>query len=392
MEIVKGMASRPQPLPPMAWPPALRWLPHVLVVLGACALSLTGADAMASLLATAHAATLVVALRWPVPAWWLSTAFVIAIELFHPPTPDNEPWAWIVQAGVLFLVALRNRSRVTTALASLSGLLVVGLKLAGADIGSWQVVGFAVAAFAVAAFLGVAGRSRREAKARLAEQVALTAQERARRTVLEERARIARELHDVVAHHMSVISIQADAAPYRVHDPPPELVEAFAAIRRNALEGLTELRRLLGLLRTADDAVPDAPQPTLGQLDALLAGVRTAGLPVTADISGTARPLPPGVELAAFRIVQEALSNALRHAPGSTAHIEISYEDTAVRLSVHNTAPAHPAKPTPGTGHGVLGMRERAAMLGGDLTAGPAPAGGYHVTALLPTNRREGRP
>ncbi|WP_037659605.1 sensor histidine kinase, partial [Streptomyces aurantiacus] len=235
---------------------------------------------------------------------------------------------------------------------------------------------------------GAVRRGRREDRARLAEQTAAAAHERARRTVLEERARIARELHDVVAHHMSLISIQADAAPYRVPDPPRELVTELAAIRANALEGLAELRRMLGLLRAGapGDAPADTtPQPSLAGLDALLSQVRAAGLPVTARVEGARRPLPPGVELSAYRMVQEALSNTLRHAPGADASVELAYGHATLALRVTNGRATRPAPPSPGAGHGVTGMRERAAMLGGDFAAGPTPDGGYEVAAALPT-------
>jgi signal transduction histidine kinase len=202
--------------------------------------------------------------------------------------------------------------------------------------------------------------------------------------VLEERSRIARELHDVVAHHMSVIAIQAEAAPYRVPDPPKELTSSFADIRANALQALAELRRVLGVLRAERDDDQAAPQPTLGGLGELVAGARGAGLAVETAVGGTPRPLPTGVEVSAYRIVQEALSNAMRHAPGSRVRVELAYTPAALRLCVVNGPPRAAASTLPGPGHGLLGMRERAAMLGGELTAAPTAGGGYAVTAVLP--------
>ncbi|WP_244203930.1 sensor histidine kinase, partial [Streptomyces tricolor] len=219
------------------------------------------------------------------------------------------------------------------------------------------------------------------------------------RTLLEERSRIARELHDVVAHHMSVISIQAQVAPHLVKDPSDELLENLAGIRGNALEALTELRRVLGVLRSENPenpedpyglggpgtgAAPDAPQPTLARLDALIENTRAAGLDVTAEVVGEVRPYAPGVELSAYRIVQEALSNALRHAPGSTVHVEVGHFPNGLHLVVANSAPRYPVPPSPGAGHGLLGMRERAAMLGGHVTAERTSGGGFSVTAFLP--------
>ncbi|MFD5915222.1 sensor histidine kinase [Kitasatospora sp. NPDC058201] len=382
------LTPRPQPLPPLVWPPRLRWLPHVAVVLGALALAATGADPVARLLAVAHAGTLVVALRRPVVAWWLATALAVVIPVAHPPTHDNELWTWPVQAGVLLLLALRNRSAVSATAACVSALCGASLKLAGLPVGSWALVAVGCGWFALAVLIGAVRRGRREDRARLIEQTAATAHERALRTVLEERARIARELHDVVAHHMSVVSIKADAAPYRVADPPPELVAELAAIRAVALDGLTELRRLLGVLR-ADGPEErfggTAPQPSLERLDALLDTVRSAGLTVGLVVDGPRRPLPPGVGLSAYRIVQEALSNTLRHAPGAQSVVELAYRPAALGLRVANGPAAQEAPPSPGSGHGLTGMRERAAMLGGDLAAGPTSDGGYEVTAVLPT-------
>ena len=374
------------PMPPLAWPRWLRWLPHGLVCLAA-ALTAVAAGATAPILAIGHAAMLVVALRWPASAWWLSMAFVTGITLEYPPTHNTQIYVWTVHAGVLFLLALRVRLFSATTTAVLSTLLAGLLKLSGCTVGSWKMITGALALFALAVLIGAVVRGRREDHAHLTEQIAATARERALRTVLEERTRIARELHDVVAHHLSLISIQADAAPYRVQAPPPELVTELASIRANALEGLAELRHMLGLLRAGpgDNTTGTSPQPSLAQLDGLLGNVRAAGLRATTRIEGTARHLPPGVELSAYRIIQEALSNILRHAPGAETSIELTYARDALGLRVVNGPAALPAAPSPGAGHGVIGMRERIAMLGGDLAIGPTPDGGYEVTAALPT-------
>ncbi|MDX3128690.1 histidine kinase [Streptomyces europaeiscabiei] len=337
-------------------------------------------------MAFVHAAVLVVALRWPAPAWWLSMAVLTATMLEYPPALNSRLYVWMMHAGVLFLLTLRVRllSAITAAL--LSALLAVVLKLSGVAVDSWKVIIGAALLFALAVLFGAVARGRRQDHARLTEQIAATAQERALRTVLEERTRIARELHDVVAHHMSLISIKADAAPYRVQDPPSELVAELASIRATALEGLAELSHLLGLLRSDgdDSTTGTTPQPSLAQLDVLLASVRAAGLHAAVRIEGTVRPLSPGVGLSAYRIVQEALSNVLRHAPGAETSIELTYTRGALHLRVHNAPASLPVGPSPGSGHGLTGMRERAAMLGGDLVTGPTPGGGYEVTATLP--------
>ncbi|MET7717141.1 ATP-binding protein [Streptomyces sp. NPDC005407] len=182
-----------------------------------------------------------------------------------------------------------------------------------------------------------------------------------------------------------MISIQVQVAPHLVQNPSDELKENLEGIRENALEALTELRRVLGVLRSENpEGAPHAPQPTLDRLDSLVENVRSAGLSITTHSSGEPHPLSPGVELSAYRIIQEALSNAIRHAPGSEVRVEIVYKPSVLGVRVINTAPAKPAPPSPGAGHGLLGMRERAAMLGGGLAAGRIPDGGYEVTAHLP--------
>jgi signal transduction histidine kinase len=227
---------------------------------------------------------------------------------------------------------------------------------------------------------------RRQAQQEVTAQQTVTEHERSRRTLLEERTTIARELHDVVAHHMSVVAIQAEAAPYRVENPPEELEKAFVTIRENAVAALTELRRVLGVVRAEDYEAPDAPQPTLADLDGLLANVREAGLTVERAVTGAVRELPQGVELSAYRIVQEALSNTLRHAPGASARVEIGYVLGGLGLRIVNTPPPAPQliKPSPGAGHGITGMRERVSMLNGEMTAAATEDGGYEVTVFLP--------
>jgi signal transduction histidine kinase len=226
--------------------------------------------------------------------------------------------------------------------------------------------------------------TRRAAAQEVTAQQTVTAHERSKRTLLEERTTIARELHDVVAHHMSVVAIQAEAAPYRVENPPPELEYAFAVIRENAVIALSELRRVLGVVRAEDYEAPDAPQPTLGDLDRLLENVRGAGLEVEKTVTGAVRELPQGVELSAYRIVQEALSNSLRHAPGAAAKVEISYVLGGLGLRIVNGPATGLVKPSPGAGHGITGMQERVTMLDGEMTSGMTDDGGYEVAVFLP--------
>ncbi|MFC7880736.1 sensor histidine kinase [Streptomyces sp. NPDC057376] len=409
---------RADPLPPSVW---LRWLPHGIVCLAAVGVLLGDAAQLndhsklspefAFLIALGQATAMVLALWRPVPAWWLSLAatVVAASAVLMQREAFKFMWPWtsaglIAHMFVLLLLALRVRTRVAVEVLALSALATYVLQgLIGAR--DYQPTGqLAVVLFAVVVVLGIALRGRREARAELVQQTSLTAEERARRTLLEERSRIARELHDVVAHHMSVISIQAQVAPHLVENPPDELKENLAGIRENALEALTELRRVLGVLRSehpdtgepldAPDAsgepgtgtAPHAPQPTLDRIDALVENTRAAGLTVAVEISGARRPLPPGVELSAYRIVQEALSNVLRHAPGARAWVHLTHLPTGVRVEVVNSPPVRRPPPSQGAGHGLLGMRERVAMLGGTLTAHSLPDGGYQVSAFLPAD------
>jgi signal transduction histidine kinase len=206
-----------------------------------------------------------------------------------------------------------------------------------------------------------------------------------------ERARIARELHDVVAHHISMIAVQAETARLTTPGLPAAGAQRFAEIGDTARAGLTEMRRLLGVLREdVGDAADDRhPQPGLAQLAELIDGAREAsGAGARLIVSGPVAPFDPGVELAAYRIVQEALTNARRHAPGSAVDVELCYEDDALRLRVRDNGPGPPlssaASSAEGPGHGLLGMRERAATVGGSLRTAAASAGGFLVEAVLP--------
>ncbi|WP_320778376.1 sensor histidine kinase [Streptomyces sp. CRN 30] len=402
---------RADPLPPSVW---LRWLPHAVVCMSAFGVLTGGLGHLqdsagqgfggAFLIVACQSGAMVLALWRPVPAWWLSTTAsavgaVILLESLRPGgTAVGFTWPWtpaglVAQVFVLLLLALRVRTRVAAEALALTALVTWFCEGVWGDREHQSTAVVAIAVSAAVVVLGTALRGRREARAALAEQTTLTAEERARRTVLEERSRIARELHDVVAHHMSVISIQAQVAPHLVENPPDELRENLAGIRENALEALTELRRVLGVLRSeapggpgTTDPASHTPQPTLDRLDALVENTRAAGLTVTVEVRGERRPLTPGVELSAYRIAQEALSNVLRHAPGATARVRLAHLPGGLRVEVVNSRPDRPSPPSPGAGHGLLGMRERAAMLGGTLTAHALPDGGYEVAAFLPAD------
>ncbi|MER6223334.1 histidine kinase [Streptomyces sp900105755] len=404
-----------RPLPPLSTerpfarrlPGPLRkyapWTMHLAVAAaGVLALLVSVADrrwqgpAIALLSGLLVLAPVLLTLARPVAAFWLSL-LVTWIGAVLSSAWDEWPWQpgnFLSHLTVLTVVAVRTRPRTTAwmwAITAFYGALSVQLLGGGHydnDVGSMLVVSAIV-------LLAVTVRQiRREAEQTVTAQQTQTAHERSRRTLLEERTTIARELHDVVAHHMSVVAIQAEAAPYRVENPPPELEKAFVTIRENAVAALTELRRVLGVVRAEDYEVPEAPQPTLADLDALLDNVREAGLTVDKAVTGAVRELPQGVELSAYRIVQEALSNTLRHAPGASARVEIGYVIGGLGLRVVNGPPPQPAalvEPSPGAGHGITGMRERVSMLNGEMTAAPTAEGGYEVTVFLPVaTTREG--
>jgi signal transduction histidine kinase len=357
------------------------------------------------LLAFATCAPLALRTRFPLSAWTACALAIIATSSVLGSTFSSGylTVAVLVYGLCLYAVTIRCRPRVTVA--------ATAITLAGAAILDPSSTVAAVFLIAVPPLLGTVVRVRRSGARQLAEQELRHSGERA---LLEERQRIARELHDVVAHHMSVIAIQAEAAPYKTADPPPELVESFADIRSSALAGLAELRRVLGVLRTGGQSL--APQPGLADLDALLDSARSGGVSITATRSGNLVTLPEGVDLSAYRILQEALSNAMRHAPGSHVLLHVAYLADRVTLEVRSDAGPRPApaltrnlpvavtsagapvasRPEPasevraaGGGHGLIGMRERVAMLGGSLDVGPTEDGGFQVTAVLPVSPQD---
>lgn len=213
-----------------------------------------------------------------------------------------------------------------------------------------------------------------------------TRDEEARRRATEERMRIARELHDVLAHRISTIAVRSGVALHLLERQPEQAREALAAINESSRGALRELRETLGILRQVDEPEPRAPRPRLAQLDDLIERTREAGTPVRLEVAGECRELPTGVDLAAYRIIQESLTNVVRHAKGGVAHLAITYRLADLLIEVQNDTPA--ASPSGVVaGHGLQGMRERAAALGGELDAGPRPGGGFLVRARLPVAR-----
>jgi signal transduction histidine kinase len=208
--------------------------------------------------------------------------------------------------------------------------------------------------------------------------------EEALRRTSEERLRIARELHDALGHQLSLINVQSGVALHLNEELPEPTRASLTAIKEASKEALGELRSVLEILRQGGEPAPRTPALTLDRLDDLASQAKTAGLEVRTETEGEARPLPFGVESAAFRIIQEALTNVTRHARGATATVHVTYgtDDLIVEVDDDGRAPAAPN--ATGGGKGILGMRERATALGGELEAGPRPEGGFHVKATLP--------
>jgi signal transduction histidine kinase len=333
--------------------------------------------------------------------------------------PITLALAWRVQAPLAVLAVIAGTFFPSALLFPLSGdaafavvaALLIALYSVGAHTGGWQAVAGVLAMLAVVLgvvaadpegadpgsyvfFLFVVGgpwlagraiRHRRlserhlEARALAAER---EREEKARAAVAEERVRIARELHDVVAHAISVIVVQARGGRRSLTTQPEEAREAFDSIEASGREALAEMRRLLGMLRQDDEELALVPQPSLRYLDALVAQVKEAGLPVELSVEGEPAALPPGVDLSAYRIVQEALTNALKHAGPATAQVVVRYGAEHLEVDVTDTG-RRPAADD-GAGHGLVGMRERVTLFGGELEAGHRREGGFAVRARLP--------
>jgi signal transduction histidine kinase len=310
---------------------------------------------------------------------------------------------WVAQSqgpfeGFVLLVgaayclgSVEDRRRLAVGAGALAAWFLLGLVVglvggqAGdvAPIAVWLVVGFGVGYL-------ISRRTEQARQAWTAHRILATEQEReTARAVEDERARIARELHDVVAHSLSVIVVQAAAERRSLQDPELDAASvdsALGSIERTGREALVDLRRLLGLLRRTDEAAALTPQPGLAQLDDLLASVRESGLRVDVDISGDHQALPPGLDLTAYRIVQEALTNVLKHADATCVRVGVTFQRTHLDLEVSDDGKTRSQNglSTAGSGHGLIGMRERVTVFGGTIRAGSASDGGWTVHARLP--------
>ncbi|MFD4675264.1 sensor histidine kinase [Lentzea sp. NPDC058450] len=326
--------------------------------------------------AAAAASVLLTPIR-PLAAWRVSVLLLTVTPQINWLWSDDWFWPWspgliLAAVTVLLVVGQNYRQMVLTWVFVVTAGLVC--LLFSGDTLYMLVICAIIGAPLV---LGNALRLRRVAEARGAEQ-------QTRATTLEERAVIARELHDVVAHHMSVLALRAGSARYRFADVPPDLLTEFDEMQSTAREGLTEMRRLLGVLRNSDGVLETAPQPRVEEIAELVDRLRGAGVVISLRVDADLTDVPDGVALSAYRIVQEALSNAVRHAPGSTVDVELSVAAGQLRLLVTNDLPVEP--PSDGKArHGLLGMRERVATLGGEFRAGQEN-GGFVVAVTLPLN------
>jgi signal transduction histidine kinase len=296
--------------------------------------------------------------------------------------PDNIE-IFFVGAAASFLLAQRPWRQ---ALAGLAMILGVEFVIEHFDPkGTPGDILFSCVFFSVVWIVGFA-LGQKFAEAERAKERALRAErereERARIAVAEERARIARELHDVVGHSVSVMTVQASGVRRLLRPDQEREREALLIVERTGREALAEMRRMVGVLRRPEEAPALAPQPSLEHVERLVEQARDAGLPVDLRVEGTAVELPAGVDLTAYRLVQEGLTNALKHARATHAEVLVNYSDGAIEVSV--TDNGNGVGNGDGGGHGLVGMRERVSVYGGELDAGPQPGGGYRLRARLP--------
>ncbi|MBA3390604.1 MAG: sensor histidine kinase [Rubrobacter sp.] len=314
------------------------------------------------------------------------TVLGIQANLFDP--PDQPPLSsFIIFLVVSYSVAVHGEGRravVAAAAAFATEILIIDLPrlLAGENPGN------IIPAWILYLMLWFVGRTIRQSRLQaerlqdLATQLELEREEKARTAVAEERSRISRELHDVVAHSVSVMVVQSQAAQRLLEGEQRNARQALESIETTGRQALTEMRRLLGILRRTDAELALAPQPGLEHLDALIEQTREAGLPVELSVEGDVGSLPPGVDLTAYRIVQEALTNTLKHAGPAHARVTIRRRDDGMELEVADDGAA--SGKGDGSGQGLIGMRERVALYGGALESGRRDGGGYIVRARLP--------
>jgi signal transduction histidine kinase len=332
----------------------------------------------------------VVAIRWP-------SAGAVVVSLFYPftsllgaPGPGGTGLISVMIAvAYAGYASPRDRSRLATLVCIVSFLVADGVQRGL----TWDTI-FFPAVFVPAWWTGTLVRREQE---RSRQVLALAAELDAQReasahaAVVEERARIAREVHDSVAHSVSVMTLQIGGLRRQLQDvlvDRPGERDVMLGLERLGRQSVEELRAAVGVLREADDGVPGAPAPTLARADELVSDVRAAGLDVSLEVVGDLGELPKPLDVAGYRIAQEALTNALRHAPGSRACLQVEHTGTRLTVTVTDDGARRPAVngAVPG-GHGLVGMRERTTMYGGTLEAGPLESGGFRVRATFPVGR-----
>jgi signal transduction histidine kinase len=352
------------------------------------------ADVLGGVIVLVGAGSIAFRRRWPV----VTLLVVMTATVAQYVLDYSDSGLPMVVLFAVYTMAAHSQRRVTVQ-ATLAVLFATTFIVADAgDLDTGTLVGW-LALFALAAVLG----DRKKVRDAYSEQLELRAAEKererleaTRRAVGEERLRIARELHDVVAHNMSVVAVQAGVGAHVIDTRPDEAKRILETISLTSRDSLDEMRRMLGVLRSepgpldptdrpVDEPAGLDPAPGLDRLDELAARVTEAGVPVEVEIEGKRKAIPAGVDLAAYRIVQEALTNVLKHAGAAHASVRVRYQRGSVHIEVldDGRGAASGATTGNGSGHGLVGMRERAALYDGDLDAGPRPGGGYRVAATM---------
>ncbi|MFJ8944310.1 sensor histidine kinase [Streptomyces sp. NPDC102395] len=357
-----------------------------------------GTDNPALIVPVAFLLCLVVALRRRMPEGMLLLAGAIGVaQLALDVATMAADFALLVIVYTVAATGVRWSSWLALG-TGLSAATLAQMRWPNEQTSAWgnvAIVVFQTVPFALAWVLGDSMRTRRAYFAQLEERATRLEKEReaqAKVAVAAERARIARELHDVVAHNVSVMVVQADGAAYVLDAAPDQAKKALETISSTGRQALAEMRRLLGVLRTGEhqESGEYVPQPDVEQIKDLVEQCSGSGLPVDFKVEGTPRPLPSGVELTAYRIVQEALTNTRKHGgPHAGASVRLVYFDDGLGLLVEDDGKGAPHElyeegGIDGQGHGLIGMRERVGMVGGTLDAGPRPGGGFRISALLP--------
>jgi len=360
--------------------------------------SLSKPGVLAAALVVLLAAPIAFQPRWPLPALAVTGAALIALQAFHyavtPVYNGNGRVGPVIVTGAVAMYGATSRADRTTArrilVVALITMTAAELAIAGTSrVAAAAVMGVVVlCGWATGAVVG----TRRQHEAELVAAEKREREASARAAVAEERARIAREMHDTVAHKVSLMVVQTIAAD-RVQDGDPERThQLHAAVEQTGREAVAELRTILGLLRAQDEsdaAGSRVPQPSLDELPALIDSVRRAGLHVEMTQTGEKRRLGAGVDLTAYRLVQEALTNTLKHAGPTDAQIDLTWRPSELTLTIRDQGARNdsaPIAPAVKSGHGLIGMRERVQACGGQLTVGPLPRGGFQIQAHLPVS------